>query len=366
MKRRFLIKNGALAAAAAPIALAPGRLYGQPKSVAPADISDELKFILPLSRFGMPDDLLQMSAAVVDLWTDVLSSPANQAAFASDPGPYLARFGLDASAPVIDDSNVKLLTAISTPGVQQALENHDYSSVFTQMEALGAFVPTTPNAFQTVVQNRIAAQKTNLLAYIAQEAGQTDTTANAALAESFVAHGVTATPDDLASLDLVFRDGLGLNPLGMVANVNLVVQANVVVTGLVVVQIGVAVLTAVAVFAFAFVGGCETTGDNKVAPACFESDGDSVTGAKLGTLALSDPTMFKNAERAMRLANLTGNPAIAAHSARQMIATEIAAVITALNNIGVLSFLPNKMPGVIAAVTDYAFKSTGLATAQAG
>ena len=362
MKRRILIKSGALAAAAAPLSLAPGRLYGQPKSVAPADYTEDLKFALPLSRFGIPDDLLQMSSAVLDLWSDVLSTPANQAAFAANPGPYLARFGLDASETVINDSNVRTLTALATPSVQAALNDKNYAALFSEMTALGAFEPTTLTGLQTVLENRLAQQKDTLLAYIAQQTGQNNAQVNTALAESFVMQGVTTTPDDLASLDLVFRDGFGgINPLGVVAHVNVVVSVNVGVYAFAVALIGVVALAAVAIAAF----GCSAVGDDEIKPACQASDGDDVVKSKFGSLALSIPSMMGNAERAQRLATLTGDPGIVAYSNRQLIETEITAVVMALNKTGVISIQPGKEPGVIAALVQYVLKSTGLATAQA-
>ena len=74
-----------------------------------------------------------------------------------------------------------------------------------------------------------------------------------------------------------------------------------------------------------------------------------------GTLSLADPDLVTvtNAERAQRLSNLTGDSGIVPHQTRLTIQNEITAVITAMYNTGVLSFLPNKLPGVISAVTQY-------------
>ena len=349
MKRRVIIKGGALAAAAAPLALAPGRLYGKPKSVSPADYSEDLKFVLPLSRFGIPTDLLQMSSAVVDLWTDVLSTPTNQSTFAADPAPYLTKFGLDASDTVVNDSNVRLLTALVTPSVQTALNSKNYDSLFSQMTALGAFEPTSANALQTLMEKTIAQQKDSLMAYIATITGENNTQGNTMLAKNFVMEGTMVTPDDLVSLGLVFHDSLaGTNPQLRYAYSNIVAYVTAAVAAFALALAVVAAAVAIPVYAF---------GD--------EPAEDGVNKPVFGNLAMSDPNLMQNAERAQRLANLTGDPGIAAHSARQLIQTEITAVIIALSNNGVVPLAPGKEPAAIAALTQYACKALGLATPQA-
>ncbi|WP_419727751.1 hypothetical protein [Lichenicola sp.] len=122
------------------------------------------------------------------------------------------------------------------------------------------------------------------------------------------------------------------------------------------------VFTAIPVAAF----GCAVVRKDGVSPARLadDDDDDAAKGTDLvasafGKLALLDPRLMQNAERAQRPANSTSDSGIAVHSARQMIRTQITALVPALSNTGVVPLVEGKAPVAIEALTRYAWKTVG-------
>lgn len=128
MKRRKFIQ-ASLLASALPATAGSVRLYGTPASVIPGGGQVGEKFLLPLSKTGLPASTWNEYAAVSQVIENVMGSKAESDIFFRSPSDYLRKHGLDASENTMVDESVIMLTCLTDPTVRGSIAQSDWDAV---------------------------------------------------------------------------------------------------------------------------------------------------------------------------------------------------------------------------------------------
>jgi type IV secretory pathway TrbD component len=323
MKRRTFLQATLIATPAVP-ALAADRLHGVPGSVSGAGKASALRFSLPLSRSGVPVEFWTQLDALGRCIQDAMTSPAQGRALHANPATYLRAHGLDASDATLADESVRLAVALSDPHVKRSLATRDYARLFTRLGAAGLIDRRAPSMLQAKLESALASNAATIRQLLVERTATVPSQQNGMLA--LLQDGTrTVTIDDLAAArDLLLR-GANL-PARMAAVVSIVA---VVVT--VVIAVMIAVVVAIPVWAYGI---------------------EPMRGA-----AKLEPTMMDNYQRLSRVAAITGDTELAKHAIETLVRDESAAIIGAMESIGLIRIHPSRRKETIEALAAYARKA---------
>lgn len=368
MSRRKFLKESVLVLGTPLVASAAPRLYGTPASVAPRDLADVQKLSLPLSRAGVPPELWDDLAKVGTLWERVLADSGESKRFHDDPAAYLDSLGLDGSDKTLADESVRMLKTMADPQVKRCLADGDYRGLFQHLTVAGVFEPQSPSRLQEKITALFEANRAELQQIVddyAAKAGQDGLLADLNRA------GGTLTQDDLTAVAQVLSGkaaGAGPQPMctavamcvvavGIAATVATYVSVVVAVT--VVLAVGVSITAAVQTAVTVGGGGggnCPPERENCFLP-------NVVSPPFNGTYAKLDPAMVRNLDRSIKLAALTRDGNVQIEATRALIGTEVAAVLGALRDVGLLQVQTERFSDVVDAVSAYSYKALGLPVA---
>ncbi len=369
MSRRKFLKESVLVLGTPLVASAAPRLYGTPASVAPRDLADIQKLSLPLSRAGVAPELWDDLAKVGTLWERVLADGGESKRFHADPAAYLDALGLDGSDKTLADESVRMLRTMADPQVKQCLAAGDYRGLFQHLTTAGVFEPQSPSRLQEKITALFEANRAELQQIVddyAAKAGQDGLLADLNRA------GGTLTQDDLTAVAQVLSgkaEGAGPQPMctsiamcvvavGIAATVATYVSVVVAVTVVLAVGVSItaAVQTAVTVSGGGGGGNCPPERENCFLP-------NVVSPPFNGTYAKLDPAMVRNLDRSIKLAALTRDGNVQIEATRALIGTEVAAVLGALRDVGLLQVQTERFGEVVDAVSTYSYKALGLPVA---
>lgn len=357
MDRRKFLKGGVLSLGAPVAAANVGRLFGTPSSVQPRDIPSLDKFRLPLSQAGVPSELWDGLVRLSYLWESVLTDEAEREAFSRDPRVYFSSLGLDSSDQTLISEKTIMLRAMVDPVVKSGLSEGDYASIYNRFLQLGVFEKVDPSFLQEKIeqafQQNLDELKTSLIALNPGLSVLQEKELLAAINEA----GVTAAADDLLFISrlLTLEHGRDTQPMctalalcvvavGIAATV--VAYVSVVTTVTVGILAGVYVSAAVQVAVKA--GGCST---GTCVPWSAPFKGDYV---KL------DPVLFRNTERAMKLATIMENEDLQIDIMRMTIRGEIDTVLAAMRSVGLLNITEDLLLTISEVIARYSWKVLGL------
>lgn len=337
LKRRKFIKATLLTIPA--VGVAQTRLYGTPESVAPRSIglaSDRL--LLPISRSGLPPefwkDIQSISAAVIRIF----DSEDAASRFHANPVGYMQEHGLDTSDRVMANGSFRLLTSLSDPGTKDYIRRKDYSGFLAKLRQNGVL-----NGFQSAdltrrIESGINSRRQEIQAMMNRRFSDTPSQREALL---------SALGDERHSLseeDLsIASELLSMDMTGPLATFVLVVAIAAV---LITVLAEVMVFTVVT--AWVSVHGPELG----ISPP--------EVGLSPPMVAMLDPQVGEDMDRIGRISILSGDREILVRGMQEAVIAEMTAVVTAMQNSGLLSLSHEQSERIIEAMSTYAIKTTGL------
>lgn len=343
MKRRNFIKSS-LVTGAAPVLASSGRLYGEPASLRPREVSESGKYLLPLSRSGIPaeawDHYSKLSLAVENL----LSSKSEAAKFSANPAKYLASLGMDSSEETLQLESVRLLVAITHPAVVEALSSRDYELAVNILTSEGVIECRQKSDLtvrtEKILLDNMATVRASLKASPRSELTEAQ---QQSLVASLVEKGVSADEGDLAALAVVLKSG------GVTA-----ASCTVFAVCAAVIALSVIAAAALSVYNLALVA----THVQVVTTAAPQRASKELP--LTGAVSKLDPTLLRNTNRMIRLARMTGDPGLEIYAMRSLVREECEALIRALRATSLLKLTKKREPFVIEALTQYAYKTAGI------
>lgn len=358
MKRRKFIEAALVTTASLPMSVAgAGRLYGEPGSVKPDGGTVTEKFKLPLMRAGMPATTIPTLASVSHVVESVLTSEKEARKFNRDPRAYMVARGLDGSDKTLLDDTMVVVTALAHPAVKSCLQRGDYEGLYGYLETAGLFEPRQPAHLQSELERVIGDNIEEIRKKIAVTDRALDEDQKQILLGILRDSGSAATEDDLAIVSQIASSGgvtiagctavaMCLVAVGIAATVVLYVSAGVAVTVGIAVGVGISLAVAVAITVVS------------TNPLSVVEKG--VSAPFTGKFARLDPALTRNAERAFRLAALTGDSKLQLHALKRLIREEVGAVIGAMRKTGLLQLSDEHVDASTEATALYAYKVLGL------
>lgn len=336
MKRRKFIQASLVSALAAPLATASERLYGTPTSLANVELGSVEKFVLPLSRAGVPQGAWGALGPIHKLVESVLSGDAEARAFKRDPAKFLRSHGLDASDSVLTSETFRLLSALTDPAVKNSLRAQDHDATLGLLRAAGFFScrqkSDLSNRISTLFQQNVELIRDA----VGAGSGALSDSERAKLAQVLQESGVGATEVDLAALTQI------------IDTENSVMACTVVAICAAAVVVAVLVSNAVGVVAVVWA----------VAATAVEIRGNEAQST-VGTFAKLDPNLMSDTERTIRLARLSGSRGLEIHAIKKLIAEETEAVLVALKDLKLVRLTEQQLPLATRALARYAEKTIG-------
>jgi hypothetical protein len=368
MKRRKFLQ-ASLISTTLPLSAGAERLYGTPGSILPNGGATGEKFILPLSRAGVPSETLRTLAAANQLLENVLTSSDEARIFSANPEHYMQSLGLDISDKTLQDDTIIMLTTLSHPDVRNSMVRGDYEAMFGYLRVAGLFEPRDPSKLQLqiekIMQDNIEAIRAGI-----QQTGSAPLSSDQKqlLLQILEESGVHATEDDLAIVSQVISPN-GMTVMSCTAVAMCAVAVGIAATVVTYVSVAVAVtigiMAAVSVSVVAHtaitVGGGGGGGGGCGSPGVFcEIQSNPFAVPFTGNFAKLDPVLMRNTERALRLGAVGGQRGVQVHALREMIAAEVRAVVSAMQKIGLLALDETQLSTATDAMTRYAYCTLGI------
>ncbi|MGE6333135.1 radical SAM protein [Stenotrophomonas sp. NPDC077659] len=299
------------------------------------------RFMLPISRAGVPVEGWLEYSRFSALIEDLLKDRAASTAFNQDPAGYLKSRGMDGSELVKGDANVALLIAMSQPEVKQAVLDKDYRAVISYLQAAGTFSPVSTDALTQRVGHVIQHNRDAITSGLKLAPG---TKLDLKTYKELLASSTGgATPLDAAALAAIGDNNDASLILGAFALVVAAVGAAVGVHSVVVAFTWLAIVSSVTV---------EGDGD--------EDEKSRSARAYGGLLQSSDPGAQQNIEVAGRLAQLTGSPRVFELTKDELAKAELGAFFAAMKEHRLLDYDEAELPDLVEATLGFTEKSVGI------
>lgn len=354
MKRRKFIQ-ASLIATSLP-AIGAERLHGAPASVSPSQGAGAVveKFLIPISRTGLPPDTWNEFSRISAMVERVLSSPEEGARFQSSPAHYFGAHGLDSSDLTTKSEVAKVLVCASDPGMRDLVDRRDWTAALTQMRQFGLFEheagDTLTQRIQTVLESNIG----EIELILRGEGVATDQDREATLLALISGTDRAPTEDDLAIVSKLIAAG-DVSPMACTAATVCIaaITAGAFVTA--VVYLMVAVVSAAWLMTEVDVNG------NIIQP--MKRTGHASVPFT-GSMARLDPALMRNAERASRIGAVFGSADLQIEVQRGVISKEVDAFVRAMVKVGLINLDESRLDGAVSALQAYALRVAGLPVAR--
>lgn len=356
MKRRKFIQ-ASLVAAVAPTAGGAERLYGTPASVLPGGVRSSERFMLPLSKTGLPSSTWGEFSQVCDAIERVMTSKAEAALFAKNPRGYLTSRGLDASDRTLMDDSVIMLTCLSHSSVQSAFADRNYDKVLKLFDAAGLFEPRDPSALAQRIQDVLASNATEIRKLIGAEQARLRPDQEQVLLQVLRESGAQLTEDDFTIVSELVSSGV-VSPQACTAVAACAVAVVLVAIAAAYVSVGVGATVGLMVgFSVSIAVQLAVFGYEPTAlPTAMATSDVPFTGA----MTKLDPVLVRNAERAMKLSAFTGDNGLRKHVMRDLISVEVEAFLRAMQRANLIQADEEHLVLATKATTAYAYRVGGL------
>lgn len=347
MKRRKFIQ-ASLLASTLPAAASGERLYGMPASAIPGGGHIGEKFLLPLSKTGLPASTWNEFAAVSQVVENVMGSKSESDIFFRSPSSYLRKYGLDASENTLVDESVIMLTCLTDPTVRSSIAQSEWDAVLKYFRAAGLLENHDP----TLLEKRVLAavqENSDEIAGLMKSQGVTLKDEQEQFLLKFLEQsGRAPTEDDLAMVAQIISSGV-ISPMSC----TVVTVCGAAVTVAVAVVVAVVTLAAVSTTAASYVDVYAS--EVVVSPAAsYVAPGDAPFN---GAIAKLDPVLARNTARAIRMGAIANAPGLQAHAVKSLINAEVRAFMTALRNADLFSADDEQLELAIRAISAYSYRS---------
>lgn len=354
MKRRKFIQAALVTGAAPMVAQGSERLYGAPGSLLPAGGAGEgQRFTVPFVNAGLPVAGWNDFAGIASAIEGVLGNRTDAARFSANPREYFASKGLDASDKTLMDESTIMLSCLSNPVVQESLAERKYDDTLSYFEAAGLFEPRDPSELEKRLKQVIDQNMAEVRALVGSKSGALTTDQEQLLVEVLESSGVKVTEDDFAIVAEIMKSA-SVSPMALVP-----VLVVVVIVALAAAYIAAAVGATVALMA----GFAVSLSVALAVVASGDKSHGLVVNEKApfdGSMARLDPALTKNAERAIRMARVMGDPQLEIHVLKETVHAEVSAFMKALRDTDILAMDERQLSLAIKATTAYSYRVLGI------
>lgn len=357
MKRRKFIKATLLSAAAIPAAAAGSRLYGTPASLLPNGERVADKFLLPLSRTGLPSSTWWEFSSVCQVIENVMTSESESSIFFNNPKRYLSDHGLDASDKTLVDDSVIMLICLTDANVKKSFAKREYDAVLDYFRVAGLFEPRDPSAFGQKVEQLVAANVAEIGKIINASPANLALDQRRVLLDLLEQQNVRVTEDDFAMLSELVSGG-GYSTMACTAVAACTVA--VVILAIAAAYVSVTVGATVALMAGFTVSIGVMLAVFGLAPYSQPSPVSSANAPFNGALAKLDPVLMRNVERAMRLGAVAKDEGFKLHVLKRMIGEEVDAFLRAMQRNRLLVMSDEELEIASRATTAYSLRVMGV------
>jgi hypothetical protein len=350
MKRRKFIQ-ASLLAGALPATAGTERLYGTPASLTPGGGKVGDKFLLPLSRSGLPTSTWNEFAAVSQIIDNVVGSKTESDIFFKSPKNYLRTHGLDASDKTLVDKSVLMLTCLTDPVVQESVAKSDWDAVLEHYRAAGLLENRDPALLQKQVLAAVEESSAEIAEIMKSQKMVLREEQEQFLLEFLEQSGHVPTEDDLATVAQIVSSGMA-SPTAC----SVVTVCGAAVTVAVAVVVAVVTLTLVSTTAASYV---DVYASELVSNPSYGMSTEDETPFT-GSIAKLDPVLVRNTTRAIRMGALLGAPGLQAHVVKSLINEEVRVFMTALQKANLFTANDEQLELAIRAVSAYSYRSIDL------
>lgn len=355
MKRRKFIQ-ASLVATTLP-AIGAERLHGAPASVSAtqgAGASVE-KFLIPISRTGLPPDTWGEFSRISAMVERVLSSREESLRFQESPARYFGAHGLDTSTQTTKSEVARALVCASDPALRDTLDRGDWAGALTQMQAFGLFESEPADVLTQRIQAVLEANVEEIESILHGEGISTDQEREATLLALISGTDRAPTEDDLAIVSKLIAAG-DVSPMACTAATVCIaaITAGAFVTA--VVYLMVAVVSAAWLMTEIDVNG-------NISQPMKRAGGEAVPFT--GSMARLDPALMRNAERASRLGAVLGSVDLQIEVQRGVISKEVDAFVRAMVKVGLIRLEEARIGAAVEALQAYALRVAGLPVQRA-
>ncbi len=313
MKKREFLRNAAKVITLVPVATgsvaANGRLFGTPASISPTDPVAANKLRLSFARSSVPIEVWDQMLAFTSGLQRLSSSDDAKRQFNASPRNYFEAAGVQTTERFTRSREVAMARLIMDYEAQDAVSKGDYQAFLRRIQDFN--LPTIPDA--DGLTSKIAAQLRNDIRLYRRVKSAIESAGNSnpkIAADALLALDSKFSADDTVS---VSTDTI------VAADVFAVVQVSVAAEVIAISAVVVAVIAVVAV-------KCDPN-------AC-----DSPDFIPYGSISRLDQRIIDGASTAITLARLLGNESFQVNVARDLIAKEMEAVLTAAEQVGLIRY----------------------------
>lgn len=363
MKRRKFIKSSlvttvALPALAGSASAGTDRLYGAPASLIPGGGSRD-KFLLPLSRAGLPHGTWGEFSSVLEVVENILTSKEESGIFFKNPISYFEKHGLDVSDKTLVDNSMILLTCLANPHVQKSMRESDYATTCQYLEAAGLFEKRDPSILAERIQSVIEENRSELLKLMGSNSARLSQEQEAMLLDVLKESDTAVTEDDLAIITQLAASGV-VTPLTCTVAVACVIVAALAAYVSVAVAVTVALMAGVTVSAAVYLAIAAKSTPPPELEAFPSIAGVTPDAPFTGAMAKFDPALMRNAERAVRVSKAMNDSGLQVHMHKQLIKEEVTAFMKAMQKTGLLPIDDTHLQLASQATIAYTYRVIGI------
>ena len=355
MKRRKFIQ-ASLVATTLP-AIGAERLHGAPASVSAAQGAGAAveKFLIPISRTGLPPDTWNEFSRISAMVETVLSDHEASERFKQNPARYFSAHGLDSSDVTTKSEIARVLVCASDPAVRDSVERADWTQTLSQLKSYGLFENEKGDVLTQRIQAVLEANADEIGDILKGEGVIGELDREATLLALISGTDSAPTEDDLAIVSKLVAAG-DVSPLACTAATVCIAAISVGAFVTAVVYLMVAVVSAALLLTETSVNGNISQPMNRVGgkPLPFT-----------GSMARLDPVLIRNSERASRLGALLGSVDFQIEAQRGLIVKEVDSFVRAMVKVGLIQMQEGQLDTAVAALQAYALRVAGFPVKRA-